>query len=290
MSRQAVSTTSRQNLQLVGVTALFIASKYEELYPPEVKDFVYITDDTYTKHDVLQMEKHILKVGSNNAASQHHGPFEFESIEIFQIFIPNTSFLTKSLNWFFQKLKFELGCPISISFLRRFSKVASCDGATHMMAKYFIELIEIEYKMCHFPRSKVSVVQRSSLPVSYYSSPTNSHSWPNPFSHTFRWLPPHYLLRFAWPPPPPNRKWPAPTATALMWTTFGHQHYTITVITNWPIYNRSSIYWFPWWSMHRCPSLPMSTPNMHHPKWIRCQRNRKNVHRCCNRWWPSPSK
>lgn len=57
-----MKTTSRQNLQLVGVAALFIASKYEELYPPEVRDFVYITDDTYTKHEVIEMEKHILKV------------------------------------------------------------------------------------------------------------------------------------------------------------------------------------------------------------------------------------
>lgn len=57
-----MSTTSRQNLQLVGVSALFIASKYEELYPPEVKDFAFITDDTYTKHQIIEMEKHILKV------------------------------------------------------------------------------------------------------------------------------------------------------------------------------------------------------------------------------------
>jgi len=34
----------RQKLQLVGVTSMLIASKYEEIYAPEVKDFVYITD------------------------------------------------------------------------------------------------------------------------------------------------------------------------------------------------------------------------------------------------------
>ena len=39
----------RNNLQLVGVTAMFIASKYEEIYAPEVKDFVYITDYAYSK-------------------------------------------------------------------------------------------------------------------------------------------------------------------------------------------------------------------------------------------------
>ena len=40
---------SKSKLQLVGVAALFIASKYEEIYPPELKDFIYITDRAYTK-------------------------------------------------------------------------------------------------------------------------------------------------------------------------------------------------------------------------------------------------
>lgn len=41
---------------------LFSHSKYEEVYPPEVSEFVYITDDTYTKREVLRMEHLILKV------------------------------------------------------------------------------------------------------------------------------------------------------------------------------------------------------------------------------------
>ena len=40
----------------------FIYSKYEEIYPPEVGEFVYITDDTYTKKQVLRMEHLILRV------------------------------------------------------------------------------------------------------------------------------------------------------------------------------------------------------------------------------------
>ena len=50
----------RQKLQLVGVTAMLIASKYEEIYAPEVKDFVYITDKAYTKDQILAMEHKIL--------------------------------------------------------------------------------------------------------------------------------------------------------------------------------------------------------------------------------------
>ncbi len=52
---------NRNRLQLVGVTALLIACKYEEIYPPEVKDCVYITDRAYTRQDVLDMEAEIVK-------------------------------------------------------------------------------------------------------------------------------------------------------------------------------------------------------------------------------------
>ncbi|KAH9641877.1 hypothetical protein HF086_011627 [Spodoptera exigua] len=43
----------RTKLQLVGTAATYIAAKYEEVYPPEVSEFVYITDDTYTKREYL---------------------------------------------------------------------------------------------------------------------------------------------------------------------------------------------------------------------------------------------
>ena len=35
---------NRYHLQLVGVTAMFLACKNEEISPPELEDFVYITD------------------------------------------------------------------------------------------------------------------------------------------------------------------------------------------------------------------------------------------------------
>ena len=46
----------RNKLQLVGVTAMFIASKYEEIYAPECRDFVYISDKAYTRDEILRME------------------------------------------------------------------------------------------------------------------------------------------------------------------------------------------------------------------------------------------
>ncbi|RWS21569.1 cyclin-A2-like protein [Leptotrombidium deliense] len=58
----SVMSISRQSFQLLGTAALFISAKYEEIYPPDVHEFVSITDDTYTKTQVLNMEKLILKV------------------------------------------------------------------------------------------------------------------------------------------------------------------------------------------------------------------------------------
>lgn len=52
---------SRPKLQLVGVTCLLIASKYEEIYPPELRDLVYICDRAYSRTEIIEMEENVLK-------------------------------------------------------------------------------------------------------------------------------------------------------------------------------------------------------------------------------------
>ncbi|XP_061463441.1 G2/mitotic-specific cyclin-B1 [Rhineura floridana] len=52
---------AKRMLQLVGVTAMFIASKYEEMFPPEIGDFAFVTDHTYTNLQIRQMEMKILR-------------------------------------------------------------------------------------------------------------------------------------------------------------------------------------------------------------------------------------
>ncbi|XP_052736289.1 cyclin-A1-1 isoform X3 [Vigna angularis] len=51
---------NRQRLQLLGVSCMMIASKYEEICAPEVEDFCYITDNTYLKEELLRMESAVL--------------------------------------------------------------------------------------------------------------------------------------------------------------------------------------------------------------------------------------
>jgi cyclin A len=48
-------------MQLLGVACLLIASKYEEICPPQVEELCYISDNTYTKDEVLKMEASVLK-------------------------------------------------------------------------------------------------------------------------------------------------------------------------------------------------------------------------------------
>ncbi|KAM4527098.1 G2/mitotic-specific cyclin-B1 [Odontesthes bonariensis] len=105
----------KKQLQLVGVTAMFLASKYEEMYPPEISDFAYVTDRAYTTAQIRDMEMTILRV-----------------------------------------LKFQLGRPLPLQFLRRASKIYEVTAEQHTLAKYLLELTMVDYEMVHFPPSMVA--------------------------------------------------------------------------------------------------------------------------------------
>lgn len=99
----------RNELQLVGVTAMLLASKYEEMYAPEIGDFVYITDQAYDKALIRQTEAKM-----------------------------------------FTTLEHKLGDPLCLHFLRRNSKAAQAEPETHNMAKYFMELMLVDYESTKF--------------------------------------------------------------------------------------------------------------------------------------------
>lgn len=111
----AAERVARKSLQLVGVTAMFIAAKYEEMYAPEIGDFVYITDNAYTQTQIRETEIKIMSV-----------------------------------------LKFEMGRPLPLHFLRRNSKAGQVDAVVHMLAKYVMELTILEYSFAHVLPSKIA--------------------------------------------------------------------------------------------------------------------------------------
>ncbi|XP_077454137.1 G1/S-specific cyclin-E2 [Stigmatopora argus] len=52
---------NKDYLQLIGITALFIASKIEEIYPPKINEFAYVTDGACDTWDIRRTELHVLK-------------------------------------------------------------------------------------------------------------------------------------------------------------------------------------------------------------------------------------
>ncbi|XP_055076992.1 G2/mitotic-specific cyclin-B2-like isoform X2 [Periophthalmus magnuspinnatus] len=110
-----VQPVSRRKLQLAGVTAMLVACKFEEMSVPEVGDFAYITDNSFTKAQILEMEQVLLRT-----------------------------------------IKFQLGRPLPLHFLRRASKVANSDVERHTLAKYLMELTLLDYDMVHLRPSEIA--------------------------------------------------------------------------------------------------------------------------------------
>ncbi|OIW08097.1 hypothetical protein TanjilG_06640 [Lupinus angustifolius] len=54
-------TINKSDMQLVGLTALLLASKYEDFWHPRVKDLISISAQSYTRDQMLGMEKLILR-------------------------------------------------------------------------------------------------------------------------------------------------------------------------------------------------------------------------------------
>ena len=57
LSRQKIQ---KNQLHILGVTTLVLAAKYEEIYPPSIKDFLEISENSFNAAMVISMEKEIL--------------------------------------------------------------------------------------------------------------------------------------------------------------------------------------------------------------------------------------
>ena len=59
----------RSKFQLLGTTSILIASKFEEIYTPEVKDFVWVSGQAYNAEEFLKMERTILSALDFNVST-----------------------------------------------------------------------------------------------------------------------------------------------------------------------------------------------------------------------------
>nr|CAH0099145.1 unnamed protein product [Daphnia galeata] len=125
------TTVIKENLQLVGTTAMLISSKFEERCPPCVDDFLYICDDAYTRRDLIKMEMSILKA-----------------------------------------VDFDIGLPLSYSFLRRYARVSKASMETLTLARFILETSLMEYDLINV---KDSLMAASALMMAFQMQ--NSGDW-----------------------------------------------------------------------------------------------------------------
>ena len=75
---------SVSKLQLVGVTSLLIASKYEEIMSPSVNDLEYITDNAYTTDEIIRAERYLLGIVKYRVFSDINLDWIRESAQLFE--------------------------------------------------------------------------------------------------------------------------------------------------------------------------------------------------------------
>jgi len=96
----------RKYLQLLGVTSMLIASKYEDIYPPEIKDFIFMTDNAYTKEELIKMENDILDKIQFNMTY----PTSFRFLEIFKKIINLKEIDYNRCRYFIEIALFDYNC------------------------------------------------------------------------------------------------------------------------------------------------------------------------------------
>ena len=129
----------RCNLQLLGVTALFIACKQNEIIFRRLKEYAYITDNAYDENDILSMENDILKTINFNILFP-------SSLSFYDIFCHKFGIIPSK-----DKLNYNLGLFLIQSFymsansLKYFASTISCSAA-YIVMKFFKMK---NYKVCY---------------------------------------------------------------------------------------------------------------------------------------------
>ncbi|KAL3081152.1 hypothetical protein niasHS_012673 [Heterodera schachtii] len=146
----ALIEINKTNLQLLGVTCIFIAAKFEEMVMPNVADFVYVAANMFKKEHIMRME-----------------PRKYLGVCIIKVL---------------SGLKFNLSVPYAVQFLHRYRFYTSPSKSVWAFAKFVSEVALVCYALAHFPPSVVAAVSLN-LAAFAYGCPLQS---PELFMSVFR--------------------------------------------------------------------------------------------------------
>ena len=122
----SICQISRNKFQLLGITALMIACKHEEIDVPKIDDFIYITDNAYVRDEVMKMENDVLSL--LNFSLLYPSPIKF--------------FEYLSLHFNFDKVKHMMGKYLMESFLldtqiNKYKPATISCACTYIVMKFF---------------------------------------------------------------------------------------------------------------------------------------------------------
>lgn len=148
---------ARTQLQLVGLAAMLIASKYEELYTPDVNDFVLIAESAYSREEILTMELLILDVLEFRFTIPASIRFMDRMLRVAHTVIWGPSFPSleshareQGVNQFFDA-EIHPGSILSSTAVGSKAKVSRSYALCNDISNYICELVLQEYSCLQFP-------------------------------------------------------------------------------------------------------------------------------------------
>ena len=144
----------KSQLHILGVTSLLISSKYEEIYPPELKDLLNVSENKFTGKEVLVMEQEMLHTLQFNITSPSAyrfleryrnlcGPASNEDrIFFFAQYLQEIALLDASLLQYKPSEIAAAALILSTKCLKKVNAWAQMEQSTGYSAKYLAPIVE----------------------------------------------------------------------------------------------------------------------------------------------------
>lgn len=170
---------SKNQLQLIGITCLFIASKIEEIYPPKLHEFAYVTDSACTEDDILAQEFLVLQTLSWNITPMTVIGWAGIYMQLYETMVKNdsSSLAKRSSNKECKSFIYPQFTGLV------FSKIAQ-----------LLDLATLDVNINHFPYSMVAAAAFGLVINIDVSEKVSGLSWSRETVLCARWMEPFYQI------------------------------------------------------------------------------------------------
>jgi len=124
---------------------------------------VHVLDRFLDVHTVSRSKLQLVGLGCLLVASKYEDTWPPRISDL--IFIADKAYTRQEIIsmecLILDKLEYNLGCPMPLNFLRRYSKVADSEAEVHTLAKYLLEISLLDFDMCAYTYSQQAAASLS---------------------------------------------------------------------------------------------------------------------------------